>query len=145
MDILYSFHPGTLCQRRMTGLGIWRLLRKIIKINILELFSKADFVQRNGKISFSVMFWEGDNNDGTWTYLIENKVRISCKLSTRTDMWFTSALFLITFNYVKFSEVASLLPGDIMVHRIVLHSLSELTNAAHNMRNALINIWKTRV
>lgn len=60
-------------------------------------------------------------------------------------MCFTSALFLITFNYVKFSEVASLLPGDIMVHRIVLHSLSELTNAAHNMRNALINVWKTRV
>lgn len=47
---------------------------------------------------------------------------------------------MISFNYVKFSEVASLLPGDIMVH-----SLSELTNAAHNMRNALINIWKTRV
>lgn len=60
-------------------------------------------------------------------------------------MCFTSALFLISFNYVKFSEVASLLPGDIMVHRIVLHSLSELTNAAHNMSNALINIWKTRV
>lgn len=57
-------------------------------------------------------------------------------------MCFTSALFLISFNYVKFSEVASLLPGDIMVHRIVLHSL---TNAAHDKRNALIDIWKTRV
>lgn len=88
------------------------------------------------------MFWEGDNNDGIWNYLIENKVCIFCKLLIRIDMCFILVLFLILFNYVKFFEVVLLFFGDIMVNRIVFYSLLELINVVYDKRNVFIDIWK---